>query len=200
MNKCLICFNSVEETIVPLKVCKSCINQFEVMEKTILLDKVEVLILYKYNDFFKEILYRYKGCYDYLLKDAFLNNYIVRLKRKYKNYFIVCAPSYKGDDKKRGFNHITEIAKVLSLPIIDCLRKSKNYKQSDQKMKDRNAVKNIIKIDKSKLKNVKRVLILDDVTTSLSTLKTIIGLLPTNIAIKALVLASNCRFEGNENV
>jgi predicted amidophosphoribosyltransferase len=67
-------------------------------------------------------------------------------------------------------------------------------------MKDRNAVKNIIKIDKSKLKNVKRVLILDDVTTSLSTLKTIIGLLPTNIAIKALVLASNCRFEGNENV
>jgi competence protein ComFC len=146
------------------------------MEKTILLDKVEVLILYKYNDFFKEILYRYKGCYDYLLKDAFLNNYIVRLKRKYKNYFIVCAPSYKGDDKKRGFNHITEIAKAIGLPIIDCLRKSKNYKQSDQKMKDRNAVKNIIKIDKSKLKNVKRVLILDDVTTSLSTLKTIIGL------------------------
>ena len=78
MNKCLICFNSVEETIVPLKVCKSCINRFEVMEKTILLDKVEVLILYKYNDFFKEILYRYNGCYDYLLKDAFLNNYIVK--------------------------------------------------------------------------------------------------------------------------
>lgn len=200
MNRCLICFGVIEETINNNYVCKKCLAKFEVIEKKILVDKREVFILYGYNDFFKELLYRYKGCYDMELKNAFLNNYLFRILCKYKGRKIICAPSYYKDDEKRGFNHIKEIAKVINLEIIDCLKKNKNYKQSDQKFNERKEVKNIIKIDKTKLKGVKRVLILDDVTTSLSTLKTIIRLLPTDIDAKGLVLASNCRFMENENV
>ena len=107
---------------------------------------------------------------------------------------------YFKDDKKRGFNHVKEISKLLNLEVIDCLEKVKNYKQSDQKMNERYHIQNVIRIDKTKLKGVKRVLIVDDVTTSLSTLKTIIRLLPTNIDIKILVLASNCRFVENKKI
>ena len=64
--------------------------------------------------------------------------------QKYKNYFIVCAPSYKGDDKKRGFNHIKEVAKCLGLEIIDCLKKESNYKQSEKKLCKRNEIQKYI--------------------------------------------------------
>lgn len=200
MNKCLICFESVEETINNFKVCKRCKDKLRVIEKIIYVDNVEVLILYLYEDFFKQILYRYKGCYDIALRGVFLNGYLVKLKRKYKNRKIVCAPSFSKDDENRGFNHVEEIAKLLDLDIIRCLKKNKNYKQSDQKMIDRGHIQNIIEIDKSKINDKDRLLIIDDVTTSLSTLKTIIGLLSTNVDKKALIIASSCRFMENENI
>lgn len=200
MNKCVICFKRVEETLNNNKVCNRCLYKFKTIEKELVVEGVKVTILYLYDDFFRELLYRYKGCYDIALKDAFLNNYLVKLKIKYRKRKIICAPSYIDDDKKRGFNHVKEIAKQLNLEIIDCLVKIKNYKQSEQKFEQRSAIENIIKIDKSKLKGVKKVLIIDDVTTSLSTLKTIIRLLPTEIDKKALILSSNCRFIGSEKI
>jgi len=199
MNKCLICFKSVEETIVPSKICNRCKNKFRAIEKTIYIEGVEVLILYLYDDFFKQILYRYKGCYDVALKDVFLNNYLVKLKRKYRNRKIICAPSFSESDEIRGFNHVEEIAKLLGLEIIKCLKKMKNYKQSDQSFDKRSDIQNIIEIDKTKINDKDRLLIIDDVTTSLSTLKTIIRLLATNVDKKALVIASSCRFMENEN-
>jgi len=75
----------------------------------------------------------------------------------------------------------------------------KNYKQSDQSFDKRSDIQNIIEIDKTKINDKDRLLIIDDVTTSLSTLKTIIRLLATNVDKKALVIASSCRFMENEN-
>lgn len=198
MNRCLICFNGIEETLNRNHICNKCLSKFKIINKVIYIEGIEVLILYEYNDFFKEVLYRYKGCYDICLKDAFLNNFIVKLKRKYKSRKIVCAPSYKDDDLKRGFNHVKEIAKLFKLEIVDCLSKNKEYKQSSKKLKERKDIQKIIKIDKTKINEKDKILIIDDVTTSLSTIKAIIHLLPTNIDKKVLVLASNCRFMENE--
>ena len=198
MNRCLICFKTVEFSLTRKKVCNRCLSEFEIINKQLVIDDVEVLIIYKYNDFFKELLYRYKGCYDYLLKNAFFNDEVTRLKKKYKGRKIICAPSSKKSDKKRGYRHVKEIAKLLDLEIIDCLSKKKEYKQSDQKYEDREKIQNVIQIDKKKVKGIKKVLIMDDVTTSLSTIRTIIRLLPTEIDKKVLILASNCRFLENE--
>lgn len=198
MNRCLICFNRIEETINFNLVCNTCLSKLEIIEKTVYYKGVEILILYKYNDFFKEILYRYKGCYDYCLKDAFLTNFLYKLKNKYKKRKILCAPSYIEDDKRRGFNHIKEIAKNLDLEIIDCLKKTKKYKQSEQRLIDRGNIQKYIKIDKTKIKDEDRLLIIDDVATSLSTIKYIISQLTTNIDKKVLILASNCRFMEND--
>ena len=151
MNRCLICFNAVEESINHNLVCCKCLEKFVVIEKNFYYKSVEILIIYAYDDFFKNLLYRYKGCYDYFLKDVFLTNYLVKLKAKYKGRKIICAPSFKGDDEIRGFNHVKEIAKNLNLEIIDCLFKTKRHKQSDQKLIDRGKIQKYIKVDKSLL-------------------------------------------------
>ena len=198
MNRCLICFNNLEESLGNKSVCNKCLSKFNPIEKTFYYMGIEIFILYEYNDFFRQILYRFKGCFDSELKKAFLNNYLNNLKRKYKGRKVVCAPSYIDDDKKRGFNHVREIAKNLKLEFIDCLKKDSPYKQSNKKIKDRILIQENIKIDKSKINAKDRLLIIDDVATSLSTIKSIIHLLPTKIDKKVLILASNCRFMENE--
>jgi len=200
MNRCLICFKGVEWSLNGNLVCNKCLTKFEMLEKKFIYEGVEVFILYKYNDYFRELLYRFKGCYDYLLRDAFLVNYLNKIKMMYKKRKILCAPSYKKDDEVRGFNHVKEIAKTLKLEIVDCLSKTKKYKQSNQKFGQRKDIQKYIKIDISKLKEKDKILIFDDVATSLSTIKAIIHLLPTNIDKKVLILASNCRFMENEMV
>ncbi len=198
MNRCLVCFKKVEETLSNNCVCNKCLAKLTIIYKTIIVDNVECLILYEYNDFFKEILYRYKGCYDIELRKVFLTNFLAKLKRKYKGRKIICAPSDYQDDLIRGFNHVIEVAKLLKMDIVDCLSKTKKYKQSDQKYKNRKNIHKYIKIDKNKINREDKILIIDDVTTSLSTIKAIIHLLPTNVDKKVLILASNCRFMENE--
>ena len=117
---------------------------------------------------------------------------------KYKGRKIICAPSYIEDDKRRGFNHVKEIAKNLNLKFIDCLAKESKYKQSNKKLKDRGLIQKNIKIDKKAINDKDKLLIVDDVATSLSTIKAIIHLLPTKNDKKVFVLASNCRFMENE--
>ena len=161
---------------------------------------ITVEILYFYDDYFRDVLYRYKGCYDYVLKDIFLSYKLTSLKRKYKGYSIVLAPSNKSDEIKRSFNHLEGIFSCLKLPIIKCFKKVKKWKQSDKKFIERRDVQKVIKIDKTCLKGVKRVLIVDDVLTSGSTIKTLISQLPSSIDKKVLILSSNCQIQSNEIV
>ena len=205
MNKCLICNNVLEENFSSLfceemKICYKCFNCFERRDSKFEIEGVKGIILYKYNKFFRDVLFRYKGCYDYALKDIFLSYKKEFLKRKYKGYHIVLAPSNRGSENKRGFNHLEEIFKCLDIPIIKCFKKTKKWKQSDKKREERTTIQNVIKIDKPCLIGVKRVLIVDDVLTTGSTIKTLISQLPTSIDKKVLVLASNCRIVANEIV
>ena len=78
MNRCLICFSQIEETFNNKSICIRCKKGFEVIEKRFMFESTEVVVLYKYNDFFKDLLYRYKGCYDKELKNEFLNDYLLK--------------------------------------------------------------------------------------------------------------------------
>jgi ComF family protein len=198
MNRCLVCFQAKEESLTNKCVCNKCLSKFKVIEKTIHYKGIEIFILYEYNDFFKQLLYRFKGRCDYDLKDAFLNDFLLKIKNKYKKRKVICAPSFFKDDEIRGFNHVKEISKCLKLEYIDCLKKEKSYKQSSRKLKDRASIQEVIKIDKTKINEKDKLLIVDDVATSLSTIKAIIHLLPTRNDKKVFVLASNCRFMENE--
>ena len=63
------------------------------------------MAIYDYNETIKKLIYQFKGCYDYELKDVFLFRYVTYLKWKFNDYILVPAPSSKVDDEKRGFNH-----------------------------------------------------------------------------------------------
>lgn len=203
--QCLVCNKVIENTFLNLfdnldNICYSCLKKFKVRNEKFYIEGVEGCILYYYEEFFKDLLFKYKGCYDYVLKDVFLNFNLNKLKKKYRGYSIVLAPSSKLSEDKRGFNHLEEIFKCLNMPIIKCFVKTKEWKQSDKKYSERKDIQKVIKIDKECLKGVKKVLIVDDVLTSGSTIKTMIRQIPTNIDKKVLILSSNCRILRNEIV
>lgn len=203
--QCLICNKVIPQTFLNLVntenfVCYECMSKFKKRKEITFVEGVEVEILYYYDSFFKDLLYKYKGCYDYVLKDCFLLYNQSYIKKKYRGYSIVLAPSTYKSEKERGFNHLEEIFKSLKIPIIKCFEKCCEWKQSDKKMCERADVQKVIKIDKSMLKGVKKVLIVDDVLTSGSTIRTMIKQIPSNIDKKVLILSSNSRVLANEIV
>jgi len=136
---------------------------------------VNILYLYHYDDVIKENLYKLKGCFDIELAPIFLDYYRYYLKIKFYGYTIIPAPSSKEADEERGFNHVVEIFKTLGLPILRCIHKTKNMKQSDLSTEERTKIKDILEIDNVDLSK-KKILLVDDVFTTGSTFTAMIEL------------------------
>lgn len=194
-RQCLICHEFLDsEThlfsyLYHPQICQQCIQQFEILEINISIQSYPVFILYRYNDFFKKILFQYKALDDYALKDVFLCCF-PELKSRFKHHVIVIVPSSEKDNKRRGFSPNEEIAKGFSNCVFNGLYKINNYKQTRQK--DRTLIRKILRIKAgSQLRN-KKVLIFDDVMTSSNTIQATIALIekynPQSIEI--LVLSS----------
>lgn len=195
-RQCLICFEDVNKypslyhLLYQPTLCLNCLNQFKLYNEQHLYHGYPLTILYYYNDFFKKILFQYKGQGDYALKDAFFNAF-PDLKSKYSKHLIVIVPSSNKDNLKRNFNPNEMLVKNFSNNVFTGLYKINDYKQTSQK--DRSLVKKIIEInDGYKLYN-QDVLIFDDVITSgntiLSCLKIVSKYHPKSISL--LVMASN---------
>ena len=179
---CKVCFESIQlnsfhNLTNNLCICYSCIKQMNPIFKSFEIDKVKALAIYHYNDYLKKLIFQYKGCLDYELKDIFITPYINELKILYKNYYMLVVPSSKEKIKERGFNHCLEMFKPLGLKTIEPIEKIKDEKQSDKTYLERLKVKeNLILVDKEINKN-KKILIVDDICTTGSTLKAVINLL-----------------------
>ena len=117
------------------------------------------------------------------------------LKLKFYGYYIVYIPSSMEDDKKRGFNHVKEMFRSLNLKSIDCLRKKYKFKQSSLSKKEREKIIDKLEVIDGKLITGKKILIVDDVLTTGSSIKAAIKLITKYHPklIKVLVLAHNCR-------
>ena len=198
-NSCLVCFTPFFNSSSICSVfsinniiCDKCLNKFKKLNKHEQINGVDTWFIYEYNSFAKTILYKYKGCYDVVLKDVFLYEYKSKIKRKYTNHIIVFPPSNKQDDINRGFIHIEEIIKNLNIKYENLFYKEKEYKQSSKHYSQRHLIKDIIKIKNNKIDTNKKYLIIDDIYTSGSTLKAIISLLikkgVKKANIKALII------------
>lgn len=198
-QECLVCFNDLNRDISlihmfkDIPVCLSCLKKFEIHDHTISFHHYPLRILYYYNDFFQSLLYQYKGLYDIALKDVFLCLYIDELKKKYKDYIIAVAPSSSLSNQKRGFSPMEMIASTIHNHIFTGLYKKEEYKQSDLSYEQRKAVKDKIGIKDKELLKGKKVLIIDDVMTSSSTMATCLELIKTcqPSMIELLVLSSS---------
>lgn len=181
MKHCLICFKNIEDSelaalLLKQVVCMACFDQFEVILRKLSINEASGIALYRYNDFIKELIYRYKGSHDFVLKDIFLSYYLKELQFKYRGYTIIPIPSDEDDDRERGFNHVVEIAKCLNMPIIKALRKTRKWKQSDKNFEERKRIKEVLELNQA-VELPKKILIIDDIYTSGSTIATSIKLL-----------------------
>lgn len=112
---------------------------------------------------------------------------------------MIPAPSYKDNDDERGFNHVVEIFKTLRVKMLCCIHKNKPVKQADLTTKEREKIGDILSIDDIDLSH-KKVLLVDDVFTTGSTIKSMIKLCREKGAkkIKVLLMSKTIDLEKRE--
>ena len=147
----------------------------------------------------QELLYQFKGCRDYELRTVFLEYYLSYLNYKFNGYEIIPAPSSKKSDEERGFNHVEEMFSVLKLKMIKCIHKNKQVKQADLTTKERAKIGEVLEIDNVDLSHSK-ILLVDDVFTTGSTIKSMIKLCREKGAkkIKVLLMSKTIDLEKRE--
>ena len=150
---------------------------------------------YDYSEFIKKQIYLFKGCFDYEMKDVFLNLFIKELRIHYQSYKIIPVPSYKNDDETRGFNHVIEVFKQLGLDIYPVVEKTEHFKQAEKSAKDRQSIKKYLQLNSMKQLTKERVLIVDDIYTTGATMKAVINLVeklnPKEIRVLVLAKTKN---------
>ena len=150
-------------------------------------DGIDCFHLYFYTEKIQELLYQYKGCKDYELNTVFLEYYKIYLNFKFNGYILIPAPSAQESDEERGFNHVEEMFKNLRLKMLKCIHKTKAIKQADLTTKEREKIGEVLVIDDIDLSK-KKVLLVDDVYTTGSTIKAMIKLVRQKRAKKIKVL------------
>ena len=144
---------------------------------TISIDGVKGFAIYPYADLVQSSLYKLKGCFDIEMAKVFIDRYKTYLNLKYDGYIIVPAPSYKDADEKRGFNHVQEIFKSMKNIQYHCVNKIKNVKQSDLNFEQRKHIIEALMFDETFDIRNKKILIVDDVFTTGSTMSAMIKLI-----------------------
>ena len=194
---CLKKFNTFNfiNLFSPQPICNNCFSEmnprFHSFKNA---QNIKCFAIYSYNNKIREMLYLLKGAYDFEMSKYFLHHFKEYLSLKYWNYTLVFAPSYKGDDEERGFNHVVSIFSVLKLKSLQILHKIDKVKQSDLSSEERKNIGNHLSIDNVDLTNVK-VLLVDDVYTTGSTISACIELLRKQGAKKTKVLVMSKRFK-----
>lgn len=152
---------------------------------------VKCLAVYEYDNEMKTLIYQFKGCYDIALSEVFLNHFKRELYYLYKGYMVIPVPSYKTEDLKREFNHVIEIFSSLNLPIVRLIEKTENIKQSSLKKNERANIAKYLKMSNIETVRNKKVLLVDDIHTTGSTIQACIDLVRQGQPkdIKVLVLA-----------
>ena len=204
-NYCKICFQKIGDYSLYNFVnknnllCEECFGKLKAEFIYFQIGSIKALSVYEYTDYIKELIYKFKGCYDYELKDVFLYRYLKFLRIIYKGYYVVPVPSYHIDDEKRGFNHVVEIFKSLGLKMLNIINKNSPHKQSGMTFKKRYDVNKIFSIENVCLKD-KKILLVDDIFTTGNTIRTCINLLKERGAkkIEVLIIAKTKKKEKQE--
>ena len=163
--------------------------------KTINLDGLQVEGLYLYSDLVRDLIIQYKEYKDEALFPLFLWKDIKRLKKKYKDYVIVCLPSSQQASHQRGFDHVKLMFEMLDLEMVDVLYKSQDIFQKQMKLSQRKDIGKYLRIKDEWRIEGKKVLLVDDIITSGETIKAADKLVSQYAKeVKGLVISYNTRY------
>ena len=198
---CKLCFKEYEEKTLPylfnnnLTICPLCLK--EIRGRFLRFDVLgyKAISIYRYDPKIQNLLYQLKGCFDIEIADVFFSRYFREISFRYKNYLVVPIPSYEKDDKKREFNHVEEIFKLLKLPMRKLIVKTKGVKQANSSLEKRKDIGKYMLLNNVTDLSKTKVLLVDDVYTTGSTMKAAIRLIeklhPKDIKILVMSKAEN---------
>ena len=203
MSRCLLCDNDLsykanmyELFFIDDVICFSCRNLWIKNKNKFYIEGIKVDSSYIYEENFSRALLQYKECYDEALYKIFLYRYLNYFKIKYFNYSIIPMPSSKQSLNERGFNHLIKIFEETNMKIINCLYKKDNVKQLGLHYKERLQI--IDSIDIIDMKLPKKVVLVDDVCTTGSTLRAAIKLIKPKVKkIKIYTISTNYKNVGD---
>ncbi|TYS89307.1 ComF family protein [Rossellomorea aquimaris] len=169
-KRCLGCSRSLDDLAPQLikgDVCLDC-HRWEVDPewKGILHQNFS---LYRYNDFLKEYLAKYKYRGDYVLARAFshtIKTYLTKME------YDLIIPIPLSDERlyERGFNQSTALLEEAGVRPSNILTRLHSEKQSKKSRKDRLRQKQVFQLVRSDL-NGKSILLFDDIYTTGTTLR-----------------------------
>ena len=191
--KCLYCDAKIyKESLYSLfiekdKLCSACREKIKQNHQIFIRDGIKIETFYHYDSLFKDLLLQYKECYDEALKDVFLYGIKERIILKYHGYKIIYVPSSKEKLNQRGFNHLKLIFDELHFEEVSGLRMIEELSQVNKDKKQR---ENMLNNDLYEGNKLDKVLIVDDVyTTGSSIIGVSRALKPYANNIRALTLA-----------
>ena len=192
--RCLYCDKKINKITIQSilleedMLCVECRKSLKVNKKYVYIDELKVETLYNYDEgLFKDFLIQYKECFDEALAPIFL--YLLKdyIRYKYFGYKLLFVPSRKEKIESRGFNHLEKVFESLKMPIIYGLSMKQELAQEGKNLSDRRSM-----IDNYTYsgKPLNKVLIVDDVITSGSSIKGIYkAIKPHACSVRALTLA-----------
>lgn len=197
-NTCMICFSDLQDGITLSDIfkkqdliCGNCRRKFVRSDKELIIDGLHIEALYVYDDFLENLLFQFKEGRDVALKEIFLFKHLKRINWKYRNYVGVYIPSSSVKNKERGFIALELLYENLKIEKRYLLRKNSDYKQSIQTFPKRKMIEDVLEIVDGFDVEGKRVLLLDDMCTSGSSLLAARKLLENANEVKALVIGVN---------
>lgn len=177
-SACALCFEPVIESLGFIEslvwddsLCWDCRQSLNYDFRVVKHGTFKINVLHEYKDEIRQCILRYKDKGDIYLARIFLVPFRWRVLFFYHDYVVISVPSSKERILERGFDHASLLAKSLGLEYIDnVLENRSEIRQAEKTREERMKIKDSIYIKNIHLIQGKKVLLVDDVMTTGSTM------------------------------
>lgn len=174
INKKYCCLNCYKKN--ELQKCLDCIK-WEMQDFV-----VNHRAIFYYNQEMKDYFSRFKFQGDYVLASAFSKD-IKKILKNYEGFTIVPVPVSESRLLERGFNQVTSMLDVLGIEYIELFERFESQSQSQKSREERINRKQIFKL-KDNIKIPSKILIIDDIYTTGSTIHLMYQLVKDKVGLE----------------